>query len=150
VLPSLDVLAAFTAASLVLIFTESPSAANIVCANRPVAAPSIAASPRARPPRKVSPRNSVISGPGAVLAASAAAFVAIKVAGVAYLLWLAIAALRHGTALTLDTEATNGRPLHRAYLMGLGVNLLNPKIVMFFLPFCRNSSPSPTRRRARS
>src|SRR5262249_49557632 len=66
---------------------------------------------------------------------SAGAFLAIKIAGVAYLLWLGINALRHGTALTLDASAPHRRPLHRAYLVGLGVNLLNPKIVMFFLTF---------------
>ena len=56
-------------------------------------------------------------------------------AGVAYLVWLAIGALRHGSALTLAADAADRRPLGRVYLMGLGVNLLNPKIVMFFLTF---------------
>jgi threonine/homoserine/homoserine lactone efflux protein len=74
-------------------------------------------------------------GLSALLAASALAFTALKVAGVAYLVWLAIAALRHGSALTLRSEAGALRPLGQVYLMGLGCNLLNPKVIMFFVTF---------------
>jgi threonine/homoserine/homoserine lactone efflux protein len=74
-------------------------------------------------------------GLSALLVASASAFTAIKIAGAGYLLWLALQAIRHGSSLTL----ANGKPvrmsLTRAFAMGLGVNLLNPKIVMFFLTF---------------
>ena len=48
-------------------------------------------------------------GLSALLAASAGAFLAIKVAGAAYLLWLGLQALRHGTALTLDAGAADRR-----------------------------------------
>ena len=39
-------------------------------------------------------------GLSALLAASAAAFTALKVVGALYLLWLAVDAVRHGSALT--------------------------------------------------
>jgi threonine/homoserine/homoserine lactone efflux protein len=74
-------------------------------------------------------------GLSALLAASAVAFTVLKVAGVGYLLWLAIGALRHGSAFTLRNEATARRPLGQVYLMGLGCNLLNPKVIMFFVTF---------------
>ena len=74
-------------------------------------------------------------GLSALLAHSAAAFGALKIAGVAYLLWLAFHALRHGSALTLAPGAAEPQPLGRVFLMGVAVNLLNPKIVMFFLTF---------------
>jgi threonine/homoserine/homoserine lactone efflux protein len=74
-------------------------------------------------------------GLSALLAASVVAFTALKVAGVAYLVWLAIGALRHGSALTLRKESAARRPLGQVYLMGLGCNLLNPKIIMFFVTF---------------
>jgi threonine/homoserine/homoserine lactone efflux protein len=74
-------------------------------------------------------------GLSALLAASATAFGILKIAGVAYLIWLAIDAIRHGSALTLKAETAAPQPLGRVFLMGVGVNLLNPKIVVFFLTF---------------
>jgi threonine/homoserine/homoserine lactone efflux protein len=74
-------------------------------------------------------------GLSALLAASAQAFMLLKIAGAVYLLWLAIQALRHGSALRLGREAAPHRPLLRVFFAGAGVNLLNPKIVMFFLTF---------------
>jgi threonine/homoserine/homoserine lactone efflux protein len=74
-------------------------------------------------------------GLSALLAASALAFTALKIAGVGYLLWLAIGALRHGSAFTLRSEGAALRPLGQVYLMGLGCNLLNPKIIVFFVTF---------------
>jgi threonine/homoserine/homoserine lactone efflux protein len=74
-------------------------------------------------------------GLSALLAASIVAFTALKIAGVAYLIWLAIGALRHGSALTLRRDAGAKQPLRKVYLLGLGCNLLNPKIIMFFVTF---------------
>src|SRR6185436_3264862 len=44
-------------------------------------------------------------------------------------------ALRHGSALALAPGANGAQPLSRVFLMGVGINLLNPKIIMFFLTF---------------
>ena len=74
-------------------------------------------------------------GLSALLAHSAAAFGVLKIAGCAYLLWLAIDALRRGSALTLAPGAGTAQPLGQVFLKGVGINLLNPKIVMFFLTF---------------
>lgn len=74
-------------------------------------------------------------GLSALLVASATAFTAIKVAGAAYLVWLGIQAIRQGSQLTLSAGPRTPKPLSRVYLTGLAVNLLNPKIVMFFLTF---------------
>lgn len=74
-------------------------------------------------------------GLSALLVASATAFTAIKMAGALYLLWLAVQAIRHGTALSLTSRVLERRGLVRVFATGLGVNLLNPKIVMFFLTF---------------
>jgi threonine/homoserine/homoserine lactone efflux protein len=73
-------------------------------------------------------------GLSALLAASVTAFSVLKVAGIAYLIWLAVQSLRHGSALRLAPDASSPT-LRRAFLTGLGVNLLNPKIIVFFLTF---------------
>ncbi len=71
-------------------------------------------------------------GLSAALAAVPGAFDAIRWAGAAYLVWLAIAALRGGAA---KHEA--GMPMRpvRAYISGMVVNLLNPKVILFVLAF---------------
>ena len=77
-------------------------------------------------------------GIAALLQASPAAFAVLKVAGAAYLLYLAWGAVRHGS--TFDPRAAaatarNTRSLWREYVRGWAVNALNPKIVMFFVAF---------------
>jgi threonine/homoserine/homoserine lactone efflux protein len=74
-------------------------------------------------------------GLSALLAASATAFGVLKIVGALYLVWLAIGALRHGSALTLASGSGNTEPLGKTFLMGAGINLLNPKIIVFFLTF---------------
>lgn len=74
-------------------------------------------------------------GLSALIAASPAAFTALKWAGAAYLVWLAIATLVRGSAFEPKTEAGERETLGRSFLVGLGVNILNPKIVLFFVTF---------------
>jgi len=71
----------------------------------------------------------------ALLMAVPLAFDVIKLAGAAYLLWLAWQAVRPGGAapfqarqLPVDSPAT-------LFRMGLLTNLLNPKVAMFYLSF---------------
>ncbi len=74
-------------------------------------------------------------GLSALLAASATAFTVLKVVGALYLLWLAVDAVRHGSALNLKNEGKGEVSVARTFLLGLGVNLTNPKIVLFFVTF---------------
>lgn len=71
-------------------------------------------------------------GLGALIAAHPVAFDVIRWAGVAYLLWLAVQALRAGPMAARDVAA---RSLGRVFLDGLMVNLLNPKVILFILAF---------------
>ncbi len=71
-------------------------------------------------------------GLSALLAASATAFTIVKIAGALYLLYLAYDAIRHGSAFALAPSVARER-LGPLYVKGLLVNLLNPKIVIFFL-----------------
>ena len=52
----------------------------------------------------------VALGLSALIVAAPAAFLALKVAGAGYLLWLAVQAIRHGSALTLPDRPPAARP----------------------------------------
>ncbi|MEM1365346.1 MAG: LysE family translocator [Pseudomonadota bacterium] len=75
-------------------------------------------------------------GLSALLAASPTAFTIVKFGGAAYLLFLGYQAIRYGSALNVET-GTRIKPmsLRRHYLTGIGINLMNPKIVLFFVSF---------------
>lgn len=75
-----------------------------------------------------------ITGLAALLHASALAFDAIKYAGVAYLLWMAWQTLKErGTlAIRADSPARSDR---EAIVSAILVNLLNPKLSIFFFAF---------------
>lgn len=74
-------------------------------------------------------------GLSALIAASATAFGALKIVGALYLLWMAYGAIRHGSALNLDKTGDGIVSLRHTFLLGLGMNLTNPKVVLFFLTF---------------
>lgn len=77
----------------------------------------------------------VALGLSALIVAAPKAFLALKIAGALYLLWLAVQALRHGSALTLPSRPPARRGLAAIWVSGLAINLLNPKIVLFFMTF---------------
>jgi threonine/homoserine/homoserine lactone efflux protein len=69
-----------------------------------------------------------------LVATSALAFSVVKYAGAAYLLYLGLRALRRRDGLDL-TAATRPLQLSRILRDGIIVNLLNPKVALFFLAF---------------
>jgi threonine/homoserine/homoserine lactone efflux protein len=71
----------------------------------------------------------------ALLAASETAFLMLKIVGALYLLWLAVDAVRNGSALNLKDEAKREVSFGATFLLGLGINLTNPKVVLFFVTF---------------
>jgi threonine/homoserine/homoserine lactone efflux protein len=75
-----------------------------------------------------------VFGLSAILASSQAAFDAIKWAGAAYLLWLAFSLVRSGHAPPAEgaRPRASGWRLFRAAML---VNILNPKVALFFLAF---------------
>ncbi|SBT88356.1 Threonine/homoserine/homoserine lactone efflux protein [Streptomyces sp. DI166] len=75
-----------------------------------------------------------ITGVAALLHASATAFQILKYAGVAYLLYMAWATLRDKEAITVD-RATEPVSAGRTIVRGVLINLLNPKLTMFFFAF---------------
>ncbi|VVT00272.1 LysE family translocator [Rhizobium sp. EC-SD404] len=77
----------------------------------------------------------VALGLSALIVASPTAFLVLKIVGAGYLLYLAIQALRHGSTLTVETGPVRKRTFFSNWAVGLGVNLLNPKVALFFMTF---------------
>ena len=78
-------------------------------------------------------------GVSALIAASPAAFTALKIAGGAYLIWLGIQAIRNarphdGKSQPSRDAAPSERPA-RLFAKGLVANAINPKVILFFLAF---------------
>lgn len=78
-----------------------------------------------------------IFGLAALLNASAVAFQTVKYVGVAYLIYLAWSALRERGALRIqqETTATTARSALKVIVTAILINLLNPKLTLFFFAF---------------
>ncbi|MBQ8445608.1 MAG: LysE family translocator [Opitutales bacterium] len=79
---------------------------------------------------------------------SSLAFNALKIAGTLYLLWLAFQAFRHRNDGIGNAEGEGGRSRFAAlYRTGVLMNVLNPKVALFFLAllpqFVPADAPSP-------
>ena len=82
-----------------------------------------------------------ITGLAAVLHASGVAFNAIKYAGVAYLLYMAWATWRDKGALSVD-ETAKPSSWRSVIAAGITLNLLNPKLTIFFFAFLPQFVPA--------
>jgi threonine/homoserine/homoserine lactone efflux protein len=75
-----------------------------------------------------------ITGLAALLHTSAMAFQVLKYAGVAYLLFMAWSTLRERGALTVEEDTTPRSPM-QVIVSGVLINILNPKLTIFFFAF---------------
>lgn len=74
-------------------------------------------------------------GLAALLHSSAAAFHTLKIAGVAYLLYLAWSMWRTSGAVTVERPHTARNSTASIVVRGMLVNVLNPKLTIFFVAF---------------
>lgn len=74
-------------------------------------------------------------GVSVLIATAPVAFLALKIAGALYLIWLAWQAVTKGGGLRLTAAAQKPPTYWQSYLTGVGINLLNPKVVLFFVTF---------------
>ncbi|WP_339765639.1 LysE family translocator [uncultured Hoeflea sp.] len=77
----------------------------------------------------------VAFGVSALVVASPVAFLVLKTGGAGYLLWLAIQAVRNRSVLSVKATGKTNASMGKAFLNGLWVNLLNPKVIIFFMTF---------------
>jgi len=77
----------------------------------------------------------VVVGLSALIIASPTAFWVLKVIGAGYLVWLAVQAVRKGSAFSPEKSGGKKHTLAQNWATGLGINLLNPKIILFNMTF---------------
>ena len=77
----------------------------------------------------------VALGLGAVVAASATAYTAIKLAGAGYVIWLGIQAIRDRARAREALEAQVAAERGHALRIGFVVGVTNPKTILFFVAF---------------
>ena len=89
-----------------------------------------------------------IAGLAALLHSSALAFQVVKVLGVAYLFYMAWGVLREGGALQVSERGAAPVSAARIVVNGFLLNILNPKLSLFFLAFLPQfvpaTAPNPT------
>lgn len=132
-MPSASTLAVFAAASFALIVVPGPSVLYIVGA-------SISQGRRAGLMSMLGVQAgglvhvfAAAIGVSALIASSAEAFNVVKFAGAAYLVYLGVQRIRH--AGEDDMEATEPRSHAHLFRQGVVVNVLNPKVAIFFVAF---------------
>ncbi len=72
-------------------------------------------------------------GLSAVLATSASAFIALKIVGAVYLVYLGVRMLTTRTAAVGSTDIAGLVDMWTAFRQGMLTNVLNPKVALFFL-----------------
>jgi len=82
-----------------------------------------------------------LAGLAAVLETSALVFAGVKYAGAAYLMWLAWSTLQGGGTLKVDPDRRAHSPWQLVQ-RGLLLNILNPKLPIFFLAFLPQFIPA--------
>ncbi|MFY1576550.1 LysE family translocator [Verrucosispora sp. WMMD703] len=77
--------------------------------------------------------GAAVAGIATVFVLVPALYTAVKLAGAAYLLWLAWQALRPGGQSPFNPAPLPPDPARRLFTMGLVTNLLNPKIAILYV-----------------
>jgi threonine/homoserine/homoserine lactone efflux protein len=85
-----------------------------------------------------------ITGLAALLHASGVAFEVVKYLGVAYLLWMALTTWRDHGVLTARRDDDAPRSRRSVLTSGITLNLLNPKLTIFFVAFLPQFVPAGT------
>jgi threonine/homoserine/homoserine lactone efflux protein len=134
VLPDWSNLGIFVAAALVLLLTPGPAVLYIVTRSLDQGRRAGLVSMLGVHVGTLAHVAAAAAGVSALLAASATAFSVVKYLGAAYLVYLGVRRLLDRTGGIASTER-RGRPLRRAFLDGVVVNVLNPKTGLFFLAF---------------
>lgn len=134
-LPTLTILLTFTATAAVLIITPGPDMTLFMSKTLTQGRRAGIAAVLGASTGLIIHSLFAALGLSALLAASETGFYLLKFVGAGYLIYLAFQSVRSGSALTLETVAIRKESFARVWAQGLTINLLNPKIVIFFITF---------------
>ena len=145
-MPAVGDLLAFAAASLVLLVIPGPAVLYIVNRSLSDGRAAALASVGGLETGNLVHAIAATVGLSAVVATSATAFNIVKWAGAVYLIGVGLTALLRRPG-AIDIADDTGVSMRRAYAQGVVVNVLNPKVALFFLSylpqFIDTSRPSP-------
>ena len=133
-IPSLPVIAAFSLAGIILAITPGPDMTLFLSRTLTNGRASGIASVLGANVGCLVHTMLAVLGISALLAASPTGFWLLKIIGAAYLVWLAVQAILHGSSLSLEPAQKSGS-LWKDFAMGVGINILNPKVAIFFITF---------------
>ncbi len=134
-LPALPVLLGFTAAAIVLIVTPGPDMTLFLSKTLAQGRAAGAAAVLGASAGLFIHTLLAAFGLSALLLASATAFEILKIVGALYLLYLAVDAIRNGSALSIEAGTGPKESPARVGAQAFLVNLLNPKVILFFVTF---------------
>lgn len=134
-MPTLPTLLTFAVAATLLIIVPGPNVLYIITRGIDQGRKAAVVSALGVEVGMVFHIGAAVLGLSALVARSEVVFNVVKYAGAAYLIWMGIAAIRsrgHDPELPLASrQATSGR----LFTQGLVVNVLNPKVGLFFVAF---------------
>ncbi len=134
-LPDLPILLAYSAASIALFITPGPDMSLFLARTMVSGRKAGIASVMGANIGCIVHTFLAAFGVSAIIAASHTGFLILKIVGAGYLLWLAVDALRHGSSLNVVTQGQKPTSVLSSFVMGVTVNLTNPKVVLFFITF---------------
>ena len=134
-IPSLPIFLAYTGASILLFATPGPDMSLFL--SRTIGSGRAAGIASAMGSNAGCVVHTLLAafGISALVAASQTGFLILKIVGAGYLLWLAVDAIRQGSSLNVAAKQGTTTSALQSFLMGVMVNLTNPKVVIFFITF---------------
>jgi threonine/homoserine/homoserine lactone efflux protein len=134
-MPTIPTLLTFAAAAMLLIIVPGPNVIYIVTRGIDQGRKAAVVSALGVEVGMLFHIGAAVLGLSALVVASEPVFNIVKYAGAAYLIWIGIMNLRARVA-SLDTPALDRRQsTSRMFGQGLIVNVLNPKVGLFFIAF---------------
>ena len=135
-MPPISTLPVFCAAAIVLLVVPGPSVLFIVARSSSQGLRAGLVSVLGVHAASIVHVLAAVAGLSAVVVASALAFTVVKVVGGVYLVYLGVRSILATRALAVSTtHAPAVRPPKRIFAEAFTVNLLNPKVAIFFLAF---------------
>ncbi|WP_108396705.1 LysE family translocator [Devosia submarina] len=133
--PDLPVLLAFAVAAFVLAVTPGPDMALFVSRTMSFGRGHGFATVMGAVTGIAVHTTLVAFGVSVLIVAAPAAFWVLKIVGALYLVWLAVQAIRSGGGLLVGRQSAGLPSLGQSFMTGLGINLTNPKVALFFVTF---------------